>query len=133
MGLRLKNARLEAKLEASKVNVVKRLGAKFRKTFSKKKQVCNQSQELFFGNGTLTRDRTCQSHAQPQKEASVQEFQPAITTHPSLFTKEEGCSLNKSEAGITGGQTGVEDDSPFPERSLANNGIGKNPTLRTRK
>ena len=48
MGLRLKKAGQEAKPENSKVNVVRRFGAKVSKAFSKKKQVCNQGQEYFW-------------------------------------------------------------------------------------
>ncbi len=46
MGLKLRKARHEAKPEVTKVNVVKRFGAQFRKVFSKKKQVCNSVRVL---------------------------------------------------------------------------------------
>ena len=41
MGLRLRKAQLETKPKMSEVNVVKRFGAKLRKAFNKKKEVCN--------------------------------------------------------------------------------------------
>ena len=54
MGLKFRKARPEAKPEVTKVNVVKRFGAQFRKAFSKKKLVCNFIRVLLYQNGTLT-------------------------------------------------------------------------------
>ncbi|KAL9077003.1 MAG: hypothetical protein Q9161_000636 [Pseudevernia consocians] len=109
MGLRLNKTRPERKPEVSKVNVVKRFGAKFRKAFSKKKQ----------------------SDAQPLKEAFVQEFQPAITTHPSLLPNREEHSLKGTKAGVVQGHIGFEGNSQIPKLNLADNrpdfGLGIDP------
>ncbi len=60
----------------------------------------------------------------------MQEFQPTITTHPSLFPQEEGRSLEEGQSGVVRGHIdiGVEGISQTPKSTLADDGYGKYPT-----
>ncbi len=60
----------------------------------------------------------------------MQEFQPVITTHPSLFPQEEGRSLEEGQSGVVRGhiEIGVEGISQTPKFNLADDGYGKYPT-----